>query len=162
MDNYLSEERRHDLCLIAIGLKKNIEVSFLELGGALHEIKERRHYEAGWSSWEEYLLELKISQSMVSRLIRIYEVFVLKYEFAPRQIAEAGGWTTVAQLLPEIKEDTPKLRVNTWLTEMIGLTRSDALGAIKDRKRGYTAEECEPHDTYTIKICRKCGERWKL
>jgi len=162
MKNFLSEENRHGFCLKAIELKKEIESRFVDLGGFLYEIRERRHYEAGWSSWEEYTMELKMSTSMISRLIRIYETFVLKYQFAPEQIASAGGWTTVAVLLPEIKENTPKNDVSIWLEEMVGLTREHAKQAIIERKGGIQIAECEHKETYTLKICKSCGEKWKI
>jgi hypothetical protein len=162
MEQSLSEQKRHDFCKQTIELKKEIESNFVELGRMLHEIKDNRYYEAGWTSWEEYCMELKISQSTISRLIRIYEIFVLRYDFAPRQIAEAGGWTVVAQLLPEINEKTAKDDVKVWLGEMADLTRSDAQKAINERKIGVPVDDCLHDDTYTIKICRVCGERWKL
>lgn len=157
-----SEEKRHGFCLKAIELKKDIESRFLELGGFLHEIKENRDYEAGWSSWEEYTMELKMSKATISKLIRIYQIFILKFKFSPAKLANLGGWSVVAEMLPQIKENTPRSDVQDWLGEMVDLPRSDVRRAIIERKTGVSMNDCKHEDTYTIKICRDCGDRWKL
>lgn len=156
-----SEKKRHEFCLEALDLKKNIECDFLELGMLLYKIKEERYYEAGWSSWEEYVMELKMSESSISRLIRIYQIFILRFKFAPAQLAPIG-WTNVAELLPQIKETTPRNDVHGWLDEMADLSRSDLRRTITERKKGVSMDDCKHKDTYTIKICRDCGDRWKL
>ncbi len=158
----LSEKKRHEICNHAIELKNDIEFRFMELGGLLHEIRENNYFEAGWTSWEEYSMELKISQATISKLIRIYEVFVLKYEFSPAKIAEAGGWSVVAELLPDVIETTEKAQVEGWLSEAKALPRTDLRRAITERRKGIDMEDCGHEDTYTIKICRRCGARWKL
>lgn len=156
-----SEKKQHEFCLEALDLKKNIECDFIELGMLLSKIKEFRYYEAGWSSWEEYVMELKMSEASISRLVRIYEVFILRFKFAPAQLAPIG-WANVAELLPQIKETTPRNDVQGWLGEMVNLPRQDVRRAIIERKTGISMADCKHKDTYTIKICRGCGDRWKL
>lgn len=158
----VSEKSRHDFCQRTLDLKKDIESKFVEFGGMLYEIQQNRYFESGWSSWEEFSLELKISRSTISRLIRIYEVFILKYDFSPAKIAEVGGYTILAELLPEIEENTLKSDVEGWVNAMVGLTREDARKTVTERKVGVKEEDCVHDDTYVIKICRICGERWKV
>jgi len=157
-----TEADSHKLCLQAIEVKNDLEFRFLELGALLYEIKQNRHYESGWTSWEEYVMELKLSHASISRLIRIYEVLILNYQFSPRRIAEAGGWTVVAEILPDIKESTTKQEITTWLGEATELSRPDLRRAIIERRKGVDMAKCKHTDTYTIKICRGCGERWTI
>jgi len=156
----LTETKRHQICEKAIELKKDIEFRFIELGALLYQIREERHYEAGWSSWEEYAMELKMRTSTISRLISIYEEFVLRFKIPHAELASAGGWSVLAEILPDINETTTKQEITSWLGEASQLARPDLRRAITERRRGVDMAKCAHKDTYTIKICRTCGEKW--
>lgn len=161
MNQSLSETQQHNFCLKLIEAKNEIELRFLEMGKCLKEIYENRYYEAGWTCWDEYIMDLKISNGTALRLINIYKVFILRYNFTPAQLAKAG-WTAIAELLPQIKENTPQSEAKDWVEQSIVLSRKDLRRAIFERKTGIDTATCLHEDTYTIKICRKCGERWRI
>lgn len=159
----LTEKKKHDICIAAIEAKKDIEWKFIELGKMLYTIKNDRLYEAGWSSWEEYCMELKLAQPTISKLFRIYEVFVLHYQIEPLKLAEAGGWSSVAELLPLIdQETTTKARVRELLGLATDQPRHDLRKTIADERRG---KPCTHKKTrfLILEICDDgCNERWNV
>jgi hypothetical protein len=160
--NQMTEQSNHDLCLLAIEQKKNLELEYLSLGATLHAIKERQAFESGWSSWEEYCMELKMSESSISKLLRIYEIFVLRYAIEQPKLAAAGGWSTLAELLPLVSpQETSRERVEELLEIVTTQTRSDARKTIKGAVDG-SPEDCNHADTYIIRICCDCPERWEI
>lgn len=153
----LSETKKNDYCNEALDLKKKIEWSFLKLGEMLYKIKREMLFEAGWSSWEEYEMEFKMPSSTISRLIRIYEVFVLRYSFPQAELAGVG-WSALAEILPILPETAPRKRAEELLQQVAIQNRQDIRRTIREAKTGISMADCD-HDFYTIKICRICGER---
>lgn len=158
----LTEKNKHDICQHALALKKNIEVDFLSLGAMLSRIQKERLWEAGWESWVEYTMELKMSPSVVSRLINIYEVFAVQYGIAPAQIAAAGGYSVVAEYLPLVGPKTSKEVVEDWLTTAASLSRQDVRRTILEAKKGVDMAKCEHPNAYIIRVCPDCGNRDKI
>ena len=153
----LEESKNYDYCKKAIALKGNIEVQFLGLGKMLHEIKEKRMYEAGWESWDEYEMEFKLAPSTLSKLMKVYQRFVVEFEIPPREIADVGGWTLVSDILPVVKSKQDAVK---WLKVAENSTRSDLKKTLKEAKTGVDMNNCSHKNTYTVEICRDCGERW--
>jgi hypothetical protein len=158
--NELTETKKHAYCVKALEKKHDLETNYLELGSMLHTIKDERLYEAGWESWEEYSMELKMSQSAISRMLRIYEVFILQYHVPVKQLADAGGWTVLSELLPAIKEDTTRDRVKELVEIASGQTRTDLQRTMKEVKGGEVCRHKKTH-ILTLEICDDCGERWR-
>ena len=162
MTELTTEKSKHDYCVEALKVKKGIEFGFIELGEMLYRIKGEKLFEAGWSSWEEYQMELRLPQSTISKLFRIYEVFVLHFKFSNKALTDAGGWATLAELLPVISpETTPRERVKELLGIASEQTRDDLRKTVKVEKRGA---ECRHTETHFLKleVCDGCGERWKV
>lgn len=158
----LTEVNKHDFCLEALERKTDLERSYLELGAMLYRIKEERLFEAGWESWDEYAMEFRMSQAAISRMLRIYEVFQLRFKLAPKLLASAGGWTVLGDLLPSIKEDTTRERV-LELIDLAGLqTRVHLQQTLKEIKRGGVP--CKHKNTHELHlmVCEDCGERWSI
>lgn len=144
-------------CNDALLLKDTIEVSFLSLGERLYNIRERKMYEGQWSSFSEYVMEFKnISEGTASKLINIYQKFVITYGIEPRQIAGAGGWSVIAETLPLVKSKDDAIH---WLEQSTLLSRSDLRRTIQEAKTGVDMADCKHEDTYTIEVCRICGVR---
>ncbi len=156
-----TEKAKHQYCKEALEYKTDIEWRFIGLGERLYKIKQERLYEAGWSSWDEFEMELKMSPATVSKLLRIYEIFILRYRFTPKQIATAGGWSSVAELLPSIKEDTPRERAKELLELVTDQSRLDLRKTLHEHKTGVDMAKCKhkPDDYYILKIYRCCGDR---
>ena len=161
MNQLTTETQKNNFCKSALLVKRDIEFSFLQLGEMLHRIKKESLFEAGWSSWEEYEMELKMSSATISKIMRIYEIFVLRYSFTPKLLAEAGGWSMVAEILPVISETTPRQRVEELLDNCINQSRTDVRRTIQEARSGIEMKDCK-HDFYTIRVCRICGLREKI
>lgn len=155
----LTENKKYELCMTAIEAKTDIEWKFIELGTLLYKIKAEKLWEPSWESWHAYLDEMKLEDSKASRLINIYQVFVLHYQVEPKQLAEAGGWTVVAELLPVIdSKTTSREEVDRLLGIVTIQTRKDARQTLQAVKTGI---ECEHENTrrLVLDICEDCGHR---
>jgi hypothetical protein len=141
-------------CNKALALKHDIEKSFLALGKLLHEIKEKRLFEEGFESWGEFLMEMRMSESMSSKLITIYQRFILELQITPKRIAEAGGWTVVYDLVPLAKD---KESAEDWLDRAGSMTRSDIKKEAMVARGLPEPKDCE-HEW--AKCCVKCGMRY--
>lgn len=141
-------------CNDALQLKTSLEQGFIRLGEYLYTIKNERLYEANWASWEEYSLELKMSQNSINKLIQIYARFILSYGIPEEKVVEAGGWSVIAELLPVIETAE---QAEEWLDKAKELTREDLRKEITEKKSGIPMQSCKHLDTYTITVCRGCG-----
>lgn len=156
----MSKELKNlDYCNQTLKLKKDIEGSFVLLGEYLHVIKENQLYEPQWSSFDEFCFELKMSSNMVNKLMQIYKTFIVGYGFTQEQIASAGGWSVIAEVLPQI--DSKKSAIK-WLASCATLTRSDLRKELVEAKTGIPQMNCQHKETYVIKICRSCGEKQEI
>lgn len=150
----MKDLEKKTICDEAIGLKKSLETQFLALGEHLLRIKTELLYEPHFGSWGAFLDEMKISESQASRLMGIYQRFVVDYGFAPGQLAEAGGWTTVARLLPVA---TTKKKAEKYLHLAKELTRADLEKELREERTGTEERACAHKRSYVIKICPDCG-----
>jgi hypothetical protein len=149
----LIEQKNLAYCQKALALKKNIEVSYLKLGEMLYNIRQDRLFEPQWSSFREYVMEFKIPESTASRLISIYEIFVLKFGFASTQIVEVG-WTNLAATLPQIKT---KADAKKWLTTAGQLSQRDLRMELTEAKTGVQMRDCKHPNAVKILYCPDCG-----
>lgn len=140
-----------------IALKENIERGFLEFGKRLKRIRDERMYEPQYDSFDDFIPELKMSKGTVSKLINIYEKFVVQYKISTVLLLEAGGWTVVAELLPVVRNKT---EAKAWLEKAKVLHRPDLRLELKEHKTGIDQATCKhTKDFYTLRICRVCGFR---
>lgn len=142
------------MCQTTLDLKDKIENSFLILGESLWKIREERMWEGQWTSFGEFLMEMKMSEPTASKLINIWAKFVMEFGINPFLVVEAGGWGNVAEILPVVKD---KLSAEEWLGKAKVLTREDLRTEIRIAKGGTPPEDCSHGDSYTIKVCRTCG-----
>lgn len=161
MKNEITETQKHAFCQKAIDLKGQIEVSFLSLGAMLHKIREERLFEAGWDSWDTFEMELKLSPATISKLIRIYEVFVMRLKIKEAVLASAGGWSVVAEYLPLVVEETTPQQATQWLETAATMPRADIRREVAEMRRGGS---CAHKETRFVKleVCEGCGDRWRV
>jgi hypothetical protein len=145
-------------CNDALALREDIEVNFLLLGEYLYNIKEHRLYEPQWSDWIEYCFETRISQNNINKLIQIHKTFILEYGFERKQIATAGV-SLLSDVLPAIQN---KKDATEWLKKATLLTRQDLRKELTEHRTGIDMAKCKHKDTYTIEICRTCGQRHEV
>jgi hypothetical protein len=146
-------------CESTIELKSTIENSFLDLGQRLLKIRNENLYLPQWTSFLEYVWEMKMSEAQASKLINIYQKFVLEYAFPRERLLKAGGWSSLAEVLPMIKS---KEDAEYWLEKTEILSRPDLRKEKKEHVTGIQQSDCEHHDTYELRICRTCGLKEKL
>lgn len=149
-----SQLANYNYCLEVIEFKKNIEVAFLTLGERLKKIRDGILYQPSWTSFEEYLDEIKMHYSVASRLITVYENLVIRYGFKPELIANAGGWSNAYEItrIAKDKDDAHK-----WLTESAERTPKDTKELLREIKTGISQSDCKHRNTYTVEICKDCG-----
>lgn len=150
-----------EFCAATLELKNSIEVSFLELGKRLLNIRDERLFEPNWESFPSYLQEMKMTEATASRLINIYAKFVLEYELAPAKVAEAGGWATLSELLPVIKRGTKEEAV-AWLNKASTLTKDDLRKEVKEAMSGIEMAKCKHEETLLFKRCVTCKDTWRV
>lgn len=150
----LKKEEKYKYCTDAIQLKNDLESGFILLGEQLSKIKNEGLWETAWTSWSEYVKELKMSENHVNKLIQIFEKLVLGLKVPKDQIANAGGWSIVSDLLPIIES---KKDAEEWLEKAATLTREDLRSEMKEQKTGVLMHACKHKNIYTIVVCRDCG-----
>jgi hypothetical protein len=158
----LTEIQKNDFCLNALALKKNIETNFIELGAMLARIRDERLYESGWESWSIFALELRMSETVISRLINIFQVFHVKFNVPVGQLAAGGGWSVLAEYLPLVNDRTTKKDIEDWVYEAATLTRADVRKNITEFKKGVDMSKCDHLNSYKIMVCPDCGDKHRL
>lgn len=153
----MSQEESKKFCDDTLEVEAGARAVYLMLAGRLHRIRKDRLYEPHWSSWHEFTMEFKdLSSASISKMIRVYEVFVLEYGFSEKELIKAGGWTKLYQMLKHInsKSDAKK-----WLDSAEVLSRQDLEKEMKEVETGVSMHECKHANTVTIIVCEDCGEK---
>lgn len=143
-------------CEETLQFKTSLEEGFLALGERLKNIRDGRFFEPQWSSFDEFVAEMKMSKGTASKLINLYEKFVLQFGVTAKEIGEAGGWSNLAEWLPVVKNRGDALEA-IHLAKT--LSREDNRKEVHERKTGIPMAACAHQNTYTIDICRDCGDK---
>ena len=156
----MNELKKKEVCDEAIELKKTIETHFLALGEKLLIIKQNSLYAPLYDTWLLFLDEMRMSESMASRLMGIYEKFILEYRIAPAQVIEAGN-ANMQEILPHANTEK-KAKELVHLAET--LTRQHLREELKELKSGREMGDCAHNNSYIIKIkvCRGCGSKERV
>lgn len=147
-----------NFCEETISKKHVLELGWLDLCKRLKEIRDGRLYEGRWDSFEDFLTDpaMGMDKGTASKMITIHEKLVVQYKVKPTIIANAGGWSKVAECLPVIKD---KASAEDWLSKALHLSKSDLRKEIQEDKTGIKMVDCKHKDFYMVKICRKCGDK---
>lgn len=139
-----------------LALKKRMESSYLELGERLQRIRDERLYEPDFENFASFCWEAKLAESTASRLISVYQKFVVEYGINKDKLSSLG-WTNLYVMLPLA---TDKNKAKELVEDSISLRREDILEKVREETKG---KNCE-HDWYEVRIkqCRNCGAREKL
>lgn len=152
----MKPQQRIAFCNEVIALKSTIEGGFLALAKRLQKVRDDRLYLGQWTNFREYLMELRMSEATASKLINIYQKFVVEAGIEEDTLIKAGGWTVLAESLKYIgKQLSPAKAVELAST----LSRDDFRRELTELSTGIQQRECGHEDTYTIRVCRKCGDR---
>lgn len=147
-----------DYCNQTISLKKNIEKNFLLLGENLKNIRDAQLFYPQWEDFSSYCWELDLSDATASKLINIYEIFVLTCGISSDRLVSSKGWAALAEALPLIKskEDAEK-----YLHLRDTLRSKDYRDTIRAEKRGTPMDTCTHANNFLCRICRDCGYRYQ-
>lgn len=157
--NEMAKENPIAYCEKTIEVKNFLERQWIEFCSHLKEIRDKEMYKGRWDSFEDFLADpgMDMDKGTASRMITIHEKFILEYKVEPNKLAEVGGWSKVAELLPVI---TDKASAEEWLKNASVLSKSDLRKEVQEKRTGKGAE-CKHTNTYTITMqcCRHCGDK---
>lgn len=152
-----SDEKKKDYCDITLTMEEAARGVYLMLAERLYNIRQERLYEPFWSSWQEFTMEFKdISTASISKLIKVYEKFVLEFGFKPLELAKAGGWTKLYQMSGQIHT---RADADKWLSLAETSSRQDLDKFLTEAKTGVDMSTCKHTTTYLIRVCEDCGEK---
>ncbi len=148
-----------EVCETAITKKHNLEIGWLELCGMLKEIRDKKLYEGRWDSFEDFLHDpqMCLDKSSASKMITIHEKFVIEYKMSPARIANAGGWSKVAEVLPVVKD---KKSAEKWIDDASVLSKSDLRKEVV-QERNPESVGCKHKNSYKVVMCccRDCNNK---
>lgn len=147
-----------DFCEETINKKHLLEVGFLELFSRLKEIRDKELYKGRWENFEDFLQDpqMGLDKGTASKMITIHERFIIEYKISPAKIANVGGWSKIAEILPVVKN---KKSAEEWIEKATSLSKSDLRKEVKEEKTGMDMSKCKHKNYYIVKICRDCGDK---
>lgn len=155
MSMILTDEKKKNYCDITLKLEEGARTAYLMLAERLYNIRQERLYEPAWSSWQEFTMEFKdMSSSSISKLITVYEKFILEFGYNPSELVKAGGWTKLYQMGKQVKT---KAEAEKWLSLAETSSRQDLDKFLVEAKTGVDMHTCAHEHTYTVEICEDCG-----
>jgi len=144
-----SEIIAHTRCQEAIALESKIGGNFLELAARLYEIKGRRLYETEYTTWGAFCEEFRsLSISSISKLLTVYELYVLKYQIEQEKLITAGGWSLLykARKMAQTKEEAERI------IDELGIQASS------HARSHAVVPYCDHVETYQVTVCKDCGK----
>ena len=154
--NELTETNVHDK---VIELKKDIERSFIKMGGMLKLVRDNKLYlEKGCVTFEEYIAipELALNRSTVYAIINVFEVFFEKSNQSD-DLIEIGY-----SKLNRISQFKNKPDFDEWIYKAKTLSLSDLGLEIKEAKGiSENLSSTKSEDKMTMEItCPFCGKKF--
>lgn len=147
-----------------VELQKGIERTFIVLAGRLKKIRDEELFAPSYENFAEFLLEMNMSEGNVSKLIKVYEVWMLALHFKEKDLMESRGWSSLytgIKYIP-VSEDGEydKKKAIEILRDSTIMFRKD----FEDKYAGRDDHEskCRHSDTYDVRICKGCGKKTKI
>jgi predicted nuclease of restriction endonuclease-like RecB superfamily len=156
--NELTETNVHDK---VIELKKDIERSFIKMGGMLKLVRDNKLYlEKGCVTFEEYIAipELALNRSTVYAIINVFEVF-----FEKSNQSDIEGLTEIGySKLNRISQFKDQDNFDEWIYKAKTLSLSDLGAEIKETKGiSENLSSTKSEDKMTMEItCPFCGKKF--
>lgn len=139
-------------CTETIHLKRTIQSAFLTLAERLYNIRRDEMWTSNWGSWYEFLEELDVSEATASKLIKVYEFYVIGHKIEEQKLV-AISWDSLYSAIPlvadggkkpmEVVEDFSKLR------------KADQREILREAKKGPCEHEWEE---FRMRRCTVCGK----
>lgn len=154
----INQEENVKFCEETIKMFAQAQFMFIVLGKRLQDIRDNHRYAPQYGSFREFCLEMnEMSISQISRLIGIHEKFVLGAGIDEQELGEAG-WTKLAMTLPFVRTND---EAQYWAGQAKEQTKSGLSKMIKELKTGVDMAKCQHKDTYLLKVCNICHDRWE-
>lgn len=152
-------KKNYDYCQDTIAFTKGIAEHFLTLGERLARIRQEELYKPGWETWQDFLEEMHMPESVASRLVNIYLKFVVQYQIPRQKLLSMGGWSDLSEILPYANS---KKEVEEMIDTLAPLRRQDRRAVLQEKKTGLPMKDCRHRRAYIIKICPECPYREKI
>lgn len=146
-----------EYCTDTLTLKDKIEESFLLLGQRLKKIRDEELYKGQYETFPNFLEELKVSESVASRLISVYQRFMVEYGLSQEKVLRVG-WSDAYQIM---KATDNKEEAEEWVEKGQVLSSGDLRKELTEKRTGKDMRTCE-HEFYTLRVCRKCQTKEKV
>jgi hypothetical protein len=155
-----------------LSLKKQMGLSFVELGRLLKKIRDYGYFQVlGYDTFSSYVInsELGFSRRTAFYYIEIYEWYVDKLAYTAESLAELG-YDKLLKLLPMVKDGAEREKVDDLMNEVQELRPVDFEKKYKDEQKQdghetYLAPpeyfRCECHGKWHIVIpIEDCCPKW--
>lgn len=148
----------HEYLEGTIALRHQLEEGFLVLAERLKKIRDHHLYQHEYESFDEFLLELRISRSTAYKIIGVFEKFVVLGEIEPERVAR-NGWGNLCLFLGQVHD---KQSAREIFDRVAPLGRTDAMRELTEIKTGKPMATCA-HDWQEVHLnqCRICGLKEK-
>lgn len=149
-------------CERTIAFKHFIEAQWLEFAGQLKEIRDGGLYEGRWDSFEDFLNDpqMAMDKGTASKMITIHEKFILEYKIEPIKIANVGGWSKVAEILPAVKD---KKSAEKWLDEAASLSKADLRKQVNEERHPESIGCKHKHTRkLLLSVCLDCDYKEEI
>lgn len=148
-----------NFCEETINKKKLLEVGWLELCARLKEIRDKEMYKGRWENFEDFLQDpqMGLDKGTASKMITIHEKFIVEYKMSPERIANVGGWSKIAEILPAVKN---KKSAEDWIDKASSLSKSDLRKEVQE-ERTPDSIGCKHKNEYKVVMvcCKDCGNK---
>ncbi len=135
-----------------IQLAKNIKENLIFLGGRLLKIYNQDLWRGYAGSWKEFLAEMDLSKSTATKLMKIWQNWVIEKGMEPEKIADKGI-SKLYMAIPLLEEEKPE-----EVIEKVETLSKDDLNQV-------VTEKTKPehiHTWHRIEKCYKCGAQRTL
>ena len=153
----MNEIKALEFCEETLQLHLEAEGVFLSLAKRLKQIRDEKLFGTQWSSFGEFLNEMKLTEAKASRLITVYEKFVLGWGIDTPKLLTAGGWTNLYELGRFAKTKEEALE---WIERRATAMESHFRESLRIARKGL--EDCKHEEYYELRICSRCGHRERI
>lgn len=153
-----NDEEKMKYCDDTIKLFVQTQYNFLNLAERMKAIRDQGLFAPKWGSFQDFTLEVnEFSMSMINRLINIHEKFVLTAGIDENNLSEAG-WTKLAMTLPYVNTKDEAIH---WAEQAKLLSKSDLRKEIAELKTGKKMANCKHEESYLLRVCPECKDKWR-
>lgn len=153
-----NDEEKIKFCDDTIKLFVQTQYNFLNLAERMKAIRDQGLFAPKWGSFQDFTLEVnEFSMSMINRLINIHEKFVLTAGINENDLSEAG-WTKLAMTLPYVNTKDEAIH---WAEQAKLLSKSDLRKEIAELKTGKKIANCKHEESYLLRVCPECKDKWR-